>query len=159
MGKERKTAEKTKLEGFEGEASSKPSAASLESIQGQLAKLQNNLRTFQGHIRSSRDHTPCTSDEFRYMVDHIRTVCPLPKGCTCVCSREESDETGFTSKTRKEFTIMIDKSLTRYETEHVLVHEWAHVLAWRPHHPLSGDHGPDWGVWYSLAYRKYHGLE
>ncbi len=159
MSKERKaeTSKETKI--VEPVDGSTPSAATLESIQGQLSKLQNNLRAFQGHFRSSRDHTPCTSAEFRYMVDHIRNVCPPPKGCTCTCVREESEETGFTTKHRKEFTIQIDKRLTRYETEHVLIHEWAHVLAWRPHHPLSGDHGPDWGVWYSLAYRKYHGLE
>ena len=39
-----------------------------------------------------------------------------------------------------------------------LVHEWAHMMAWRPYHPLCGDHGPDWGVWYSVAYRAFHGL-
>jgi hypothetical protein len=48
--------------------------------------------------------------------------------------------------------------LTDYETTHVLIHEWAHILAWRPYHPLQGDHGPDWGVWYSLVWRQYFGV-
>ena len=129
--------------------------ASLESLSAKISSLQSQVRV----LERVPDHSPCTSAEFREMVDHIRNVCPLPKGCTCVCVREETDETGYTQKSRTKFTITIDKRLSRYETEHVLVHEWAHVMAWRPYHPLAGDHGPDWGVWYALVYRQYHGVK
>lgn len=138
----------------------KAGKSSLNTLQAEIQQLRGQITELQA-LRRLPDHTPCTSADFRNMVDHLKNACPLPKGHSCSFVREDLEETntGHTTKDRRRFTITIDKKLSVYETEHVLIHEWAHVLAWRPHHPLAGDHGPDWGVWYSLAYRKYHGVE
>lgn len=78
-----------------------------------------------------------------------------------MCNRTEAipGEHGSCEKLGRTFTITISRELTEYETEHVLLHEWAHMLSWRPHHPLSGDHGPDWGVWFALVWRSYYGTQ
>ena len=94
------------------------------------------------------------------MVAHLRAVCPVPTGCGLDVRRHDMAPgmNGACGKSRHRFTIEIHGDLSEYETEHVLIHEWAHMLAWRPHHPLSGDHGPDWGVWYSAVWRQYYGV-
>ena len=48
---------------------------------------------------------------------------------------------------------------TQQETEETLIHEWAHMMDWRPYHPLSGDHGPTWGVWYASVFSSYCGVK
>src|SRR5690606_15341167 len=102
---------------------------------------------------------PCTDEEFRAMVAHLRAVAPVPRGCSVTVHRvADLADHGYTSKHRANFTIEVAAGMTHLETELTLIHEWAHMLAWRPHHPLSGDHGPDWGVWYALCYSRYHGV-
>jgi hypothetical protein len=100
---------------------------------------------------------PCSVAQFREMVRHLRKVCPVPTGCYLTVKRVQMNGCGICCKTRKSFLIEINRGLTVLETEHILLHEWAHMYAWRPHHPLSGDHGSDWGVWYSRVWRQYYG--
>ena len=102
----------------------------------------------------------CSDDFFRQTLDHLRTVCPVPRGCVVHCSRVPAvpGEHGRCDKLARTFTIELSRELTEYELVHVLLHEWAHMIGWRPNHPLSGDHGPDWGVWYSVVWRAYHGI-
>lgn len=123
--------------------------------------LRSLLRQLQKDIRKHRGS--CDESEFRRMVDHLQTMCPPPKRCRVSVKRlpaeEMSEEYGYVLKERDRFEIYIDKSMTVYETEHVLLHEWAHMLAWQPYHPLMGDHSANWGVWYSLVWRKYHAVE
>jgi hypothetical protein len=105
----------------------------------------------------------CSDEEFRAKVDHLKTLCPPPKRCKVKVSRlppeEMTSEYGYVIKHRDVFEIYIANNLTDYETTHVLLHEWAHMLAWRPYHPLQGDHGGDWGVWYAVIWRQYHGTK
>jgi hypothetical protein len=112
-------------------------------------------------VRHADARAKCSDDFFRVIVGHLRTVCPVPRGCSLAVHRVDltPGENGSCSKSGRVFTIEIYAGLSEYETEQVMIHEWAHMLAWRPHHPLSGDHGPDWGVWYSAVYRKYYGVE
>jgi hypothetical protein len=50
------------------------------------------------------------------------------------------------------FTIRIQPHLPEEVANHILVHEWAHVLAW----DLPGDdHGRHWGRAYSKLYRQF----
>jgi len=42
------------------------------------------------------------------------------------------------------------------ETEWTLIHEWAHMLDWRPYRPMYSDHGPTWGVHYSEVYQAFY---
>jgi hypothetical protein len=99
----------------------------------------------------------CSPARFRAMVRHLRKVCPVPPGCVLTVRRVAMDGGGICCKTRNRFLIEVNKDLTERESEHIVLHEWAHMYAWRPHHPLSGDHGPDWGVWYSQVWRQYYG--
>jgi hypothetical protein len=99
---------------------------------------------------------PCSVGRFREMVRHLRKVCPVPPGCILTVRRTRTIY-GICCKTQHRFLIEVNKDLTALESEHTLLHEWAHMYAWRPHHPLSGDHGPDWGVWYSQVWRQYYG--
>ncbi len=112
-------------------------------------------------VRSADARARCSDEYFRVITGHLRTVVPVPRGCSLAVQRVDLSvgENGYTTKSGRVFTIAIYSGLSEYETEHVLIHEWAHMLAWRPHHPLSGDHGPDWGVWYAAVYRKYYGVE
>lgn len=105
---------------------------------------------------------PVRDEEFRAKVTHLRTLCPPPAGTKVEVSRKpryELNEEGYCVKKGRTFSIVVNQNLNDYELEHVLIHEWAHMMAWRPYHPLVGDHGPDWGVWYAVVYRKYHGVE
>ena len=125
-----------------------------EDLRALLRQLQRDIRKHRGS---------CEEADFRRMVDHLQTMCPPPKRCRVSVKRlpaeEMSDEYGYVIKSRDKFEIYLDKSMTEYETEHVLLHEWAHMLAWQPYHPLMGDHSANWGVWYSLVWRKYHACE
>lgn len=104
----------------------------------------------------------CSDSEFRAKVSHLRTVAPPPKGCRIEARRVPSSEiegcSGTCSKEGRVFTVKIRNDLSEQETEDTLLHEWSHMLAWRPYHPLSGDHGPDWGVWYAEVYRAFYGI-
>jgi len=125
-----------------------------EDLRALLRQLQKDIRKHRGS---------CDEQEFRRMVDHLQTMCPPPKRCRVsvrrLPSEEMSEEYGYVLKERDKFEIYIDKGLTEYETENVLLHEWAHMLAWQPYHPLMGDHSANWGVWYALVWRKYHACE
>lgn len=103
---------------------------------------------------------PCSDDQFRAIVAHLRAVCPPPHGTSLEVRRVAGlDDHGTCEKHRRRFRIEIRAEMSYYETTHTLIHEWAHMLSWRPYHPLSGDHGSDWGVWYSRVWRKYYGTE
>lgn len=96
------------------------------------------------------------------MVDLVRTLNPPPRRCSVVVSRVGVDELGALGTTnylRYKFTVQIAREQTKQETEDTLLHEWAHVLCWRPHHPLEGDHDAVWGVQLAAVYRQYHGTK
>jgi hypothetical protein len=145
--------------------------SSAESVISEIEEVKDPsvkelLYRLMGHVDvlSKRTrHEPCSESDFRRMVDHLKTVCPPPKSCKVTVERsltgEMQHEHGYVCKERQNFMIYIDKSLTYYECEDKLIHEWAHMLNWKPHHPLEGDHGPTWGVTFALVYRKYHGVE
>lgn len=135
-----------------------------EAIEGEELRdedFRTLLRQLQKDIRKHRGS--CEEADFRRMVDHLQTMAPPPKRCRVSVKRlpaeEMSEEYGYVLKERDKFEIFLDKSMTEYETENVLLHEWAHMLAWQPYHPLMGDHSANWGVWYSLVWRKYHACE
>jgi len=47
------------------------------------------------------------------------------------------------------FSITLDHRLSWEATWVVLVHEWAHCLAWQQDHDTVDDHGPEFGLAYS----------
>jgi len=127
----------------------------VEDVMAELRQITKKLGRTSSMV--------CSEEEFRRMVEHLKTMCPMPKRCKVKVSRvdpeEMTDEHGYVTKSRDTFEVVIANNLTEYETCHILLHEWAHVLGWRPYHPLQGDHGGDWGVWYATIWRKYHGVE
>ena len=52
----------------------------------------------------------------------------------------------------KHYEIRICTSLTESAAVLILLHEWAHALAW---HKEGSDHGPEWGIAYARVYRLY----
>jgi hypothetical protein len=44
------------------------------------------------------------------------------------------------------FEITIEKSLSWEATWQLVVHEWAHCLAWQQDHDTVSDHGPEFGL-------------
>lgn len=51
---------------------------------------------------------------------------------------------------KKKFRILIEKNISSDFACWVLIHEWAHAVAWNP---PGGWHGPEWGEAYSVCYR------
>jgi hypothetical protein len=101
-----------------------------------------------------------TNSEFAEWVEHLRHVCPPPPRTKVEVRRVETEVLngfpGDTDKKREKFTILIDKALSNMETQWTLIHEWAHMMDWRPYRPLSHDHGPTWGVHYSEVYQAFY---
>jgi hypothetical protein len=101
---------------------------------------------------------PCKSHEFTTIKERLMRMCPPPKGTVVRVYRRSNmpDAKGDIEKVRNIFTIRICMSLSQREAEETLIHEWAHMMDWHAHHPLSGDHGATWGVWYARVYSAYH---
>lgn len=101
-----------------------------------------------------------SNKEFNDWVDHLRATAPPPPKTTVTVRRVDPDmlkgHAGETLKRRSRFEIQIDKTLSRMETEWTLIHEWAHMLDWRPYRPMYSDHGPTWGVHYSEVYQAFY---
>lgn len=52
------------------------------------------------------------------------------------------------------FDVFVKKSLSRELQVRVLMHEWAHCLAWAPEHETVEDHDEMWGLAYARVYRE-----
>ena len=64
--------------------------------------------------------------------------------------------TGACSKKGKGFLIEVANNLTETETEAILIHEYAHALAWSETRPDTTDHDEIFWIWNGRVYRKYH---
>lgn len=62
---------------------------------------------------------------------------------------------GLTSinEKKKRIEICIDEDLDEDLAVVVLIHEWAHAISWDFSPKPVPDHGPEWGLAYSRAYR------
>lgn len=98
---------------------------------------------------------------FRELVAELLGRCPPPARTRVVCKRVSTAALGGdfadVSKARSTFTIRIARGLDDRQTLDALIHEYAHVMDWRPYHPLIHDHGPTWGVEYARIYCAVHG--
>ena len=60
---------------------------------------------------------------------------------------------------KRYFTIRIHRDVNEQQAIELLVHEFAHILDWKPSTPWScslyEDHGISWGRKYSIVYRSY----
>ena len=76
--------------------------------------------------------------------------------------RMKLDLDGYCEKREDKFLIRINRKLKETEAVDVLLHEWAHAIAWTSSFDrLSYErfcetmHGPEWGVAYSKVYRLF----
>lgn len=104
---------------------------------------------------------PCSAERFRELVEEVRSVYPPPRGTRIVFRRLSSRQMdglfGVTTQKSRTFKIEIRSDLTFQETEDCVLHEYAHVLTWRPYHPITSDHDAAWGVAFAELYRAYNG--
>lgn len=56
-------------------------------------------------------------------------------------------------KTERRFIIRISKYIDEQTSILILLHEWAHAVAWTWEHDTVEDHGAEWGVAYARVYR------
>ena len=88
-------------------------------------------------------------------VDCLKNAAPT-KYPTYIIRRKLNTESGYCflrDKTRtrpKRFEIAICKTLQENAAVLILVHEWAHALAWFKE---GSNHGPQWGVAYARCWR------
>lgn len=103
----------------------------------------------------------CDPATFRRICDEIVSVDPPPKGCRVtfrqVPESELDGDYADCGKHKRHFTVSVLKGLHPHHTELLVLHEYAHVMAWRPYHPLHSNHDAIWGVEHARAHRKYHG--
>lgn len=103
---------------------------------------------------------PCSAKRFRAICDEIRALCPTPRGMRVKFRRvspTKLDLLGNTTQRGRTVSIEISSNLTETETEDTVLHEYAHVLSWRPFHAITSDHDAHWGIAFSDVYRAYHG--
>lgn len=52
------------------------------------------------------------------------------------------------------FVIAVEERLSWDATWQVLIHEWAHALAWHEGHETVCDHGPEWALALARVYQE-----
>lgn len=50
------------------------------------------------------------------------------------------------------YLIRIERTLPEHEAIDVILHEWAHTLAWNG---FKDDHSREWGIAYASVYRRF----
>ena len=105
---------------------------------------------------------PCTADDFRAICDQLVAKCPPPKGCKVhfqrVSAEDLGDALGDADKDGRTFTVRVIEGASLALTEYLALHEYAHVMCWRPFHPLQSDHDAVWGCTLAGMYCAYHGV-
>lgn len=51
------------------------------------------------------------------------------------------------------FSIIVHPGASFSYMRHILLHEWAHALAWTEGHEDVRDHGPEWALAFSRVYQ------
>lgn len=104
---------------------------------------------------------PVTPDRLRSWLRELRELCPpivpvrvrrrsVSGGVLGYCTLRR-DDSGHPSH----FLIVLEANMSRDATVHVLMHEWAHALAWSEGHDTVCDHDPEWGLAYSRVYQEF----
>ena len=95
--------------------------------------------------------------DFREAVKFLRTHLPPAYPVRVLLTNVEEDDAGNCDLTgkgnKKVFVIRISRSLAYDAAILVLLHEYAHCLAWTYDHSTVEDHAAEWGLAYSRVYR------
>jgi hypothetical protein len=105
---------------------------------------------------------------FQRILAALRSSCPPALPVVVRIGRIAAGLHGCCYRDRQMFVVRISNQLDEATAVDVLVHEWAHAIAWNLEHDrlvncsrISRDqfsiatHGPDWGVAFSQAYVTY----
>lgn len=96
---------------------------------------------------------------FRRHITVLREFCP-PLLPVKVRRRPLSDCLGYTSlcvdaqDVPSHFIIVIDSKMSWDATWQILVHEWAHCIAWQGMQETVEDHGPEWALAFAKCYQE-----
>lgn len=93
--------------------------------------------------------------EWRRWVADLRSAHP-PSLPVRVVRRPMKRNHGLTGKRDDHFLITIDSALPNFVAWIILLHEWAHALAWNAE-PREIDHNDAWGISHALLWRDNHG--
>lgn len=52
------------------------------------------------------------------------------------------------------FVVAVERRLSWQATWQILLHEWAHALAWHEGHKTVEDHGPEWALALAKCYQE-----
>ena len=101
---------------------------------------------------------PNTSEAKR-LAKHLRKKVPaaLPVKLRFVDLDDRYGDCSIVNGEKPHFVVRIHKDLNSAASVMVLVHEWAHAVAWTAEHTLLEDHGPEWGIAYARIWRCYAG--
>lgn len=95
---------------------------------------------------------------FRELTAEIMGRCPPPDRVTVKWRRVKKSTLGGAlgdvEKKGTTFWIRVAMEQTEDGIRDACIHEYAHVVDWRPYHHWEMDHGPTWGVLYAMVYRK-----
>lgn len=90
---------------------------------------------------------------FKSVVQMLREDLPPAFPVTVNRCKVSSEIAGDCAKKGERFIIRISSGLEEDAAILILMHEWAHALAWTFERAGVRDHGPEWGVAYSRVYR------
>tara|TARA_R110002020_G_scaffold55059_4_gene153035 strand:- start:15772 stop:16122 length:351 start_codon:yes stop_codon:yes gene_type:complete len=94
--------------------------------------------------------------EWKDVLSRLRYECGCSLPVDVVRTKVSSDIYGdchlVNSKKRPRFQIRISKAVPQDVAYDILVHEWAHCLAWNVGNKNVTDHSPEWGVAFARVY-------
>lgn len=98
------------------------------------------------------------NSRFKSDVKFLKAQLP-PLLPTRVYRRKLSDCLGYTELKFKDgaphhFVIAVCSTISWEAAWQVLIHEWAHALAWTDGHETVCDHGPEWALALSRVYQE-----
>lgn len=125
------------------------------------SKRGQSHRAAASRISSHRKH-------FSAVLRHLRETLPPAFPVVVETGRELPTAQGTCSRVGQQFRIRICRSLDDEMATEVLMHEWAHAIAWNHAHDRASKdrsisdlefervaHGPEWGCAYSQVYMAF----
>lgn len=96
---------------------------------------------------------------FSSVLARLRGVCPPDLPVTVRRKKVADSDDGWCSKRGDRYRIVINSAATEERQIEVLLHEWAHSLAWSFESELEPHHGPHWGIAYARCYHAVYDLK
>jgi|LakMenEpi03Aug12_release.lakeMendotaPanAssembly.Ray.scaffolds.fasta_scaffold277904_2 hypothetical protein len=130
-----------------------------------------NLIARKGNLeRPEKTARGCAADskEFLHTLAYLEKLCPPPMPVRLSFSYMHDTMLGQCQRKKKYFLIRLNKFMNQFQSADVLVHEWAHALAWNyaldrlvanpdttPEEFETASHDEVWGCAYARTYRAH----